>query len=151
MENLQFVKVKKIPFDGFESLKQESQMEGFNFLKRLKDEWQADINRFSLKGEALYIVCYESELIAIGGINQDPYLQQEKHGRLRRFYVKKSWRRKKVGKALLYFIVENHAHFFETIGLYTQHEKAAAFYLNVGFETVHDEYKITHRWIKSTV
>lgn len=145
MENLQFRSIEKIPFAGFEALKRESEADGFTFLKRLEDEWKADINRFSLKGEGLYMVLHKNEIIAIGGINCDPYLKSVEQGRLRRFYVKKTWQRKKIGKALLDFILEKHLHFFDTVGLYTHNPKASEFYVNVGFEKVVGEHKITHR------
>ncbi len=144
---MQIKKITHFSLPGFEQLKAESQAQGFNFLNRLEQEWLQGINQFSLVGEGLYGVYQEEKLIAVGGINVNPYtkIQVASIGRLRRFYVLKQWRRQKVGQQLLAHILNKHQAYFTEINLYTNNPKAANFYLQCGFEKVNNQHKVSHR------
>lgn len=82
-------------------LVQESKEEGFNFLIKLKSEYENKINIFNKTGECLYGIFQREKLIGIGGLNKDPYTENNKIGRLRRFYISKDYRRKGLGNLLL--------------------------------------------------
>ena len=60
-----------------------ARVEGFSFVDRLLTEWSSGKNQFSKPGEKLFGVYRETELVAVGGLNQDAYLADEKVGRLR--------------------------------------------------------------------
>lgn len=137
--------VEAIPCEGFESLRQESEKEGYRFLGRLEDDWGSDKNRFSKKGEALFKVIYLKELVGIGGITRDPYVLKEDFGRIRRFYVKPKWRRKGIGQLLLEHIITNQSGHFKEISLRTDTDSASQFYEKNGFERVLDKTHQTHR------
>ena len=47
------------------------------------------------------------KLIGIGGLNEDPYTENNKIGRVRRFYIAKEYRRKGVGRLLLLRILSD--------------------------------------------
>ncbi len=82
-------------------LVQESKEEGFNFLIKLKSEYENKINIFNKTEECLYGIFQREKLIGIGGLNKDPYTENNKIGRLRRFYISKDYRRKGLGNLLL--------------------------------------------------
>jgi len=138
-------RILNFPPSGFKTLQQESQQEGYRFLLRLEEDWLDGTNTFSAVGEGLYEVRVMGELVAIGGINIDPYGQSEADGRLRRFYVKKAYRRKGVGKLLVDFILQEHRSNFERVSLYTGEPAAGAFYVRCGFTEVLGVEKVSHR------
>ncbi|MGG4489668.1 GNAT family N-acetyltransferase [Metabacillus idriensis] len=82
-------------------LLEESKRDGFRFLERLAADYQSGDNMFKKPGELLLGAYHNETLIGIGGINQDPYSQNEKAGRIRRFYVSKEHRRQGVGELIL--------------------------------------------------
>ncbi|MFK7921255.1 MAG: GNAT family N-acetyltransferase [Bacteroidia bacterium] len=139
--------VSALPFEGFVALRAESEKEGYRFLKRLEMDWGAHKNRFSLPGEGLYKVLAHAELIGIGGINQCPYKHTEGIGRIRRFYIKSSWRSQGIGKKLLAHLIAEKGAAFAEINLSTDSEAAARFYERNGFARIHDEAKVSHRLI----
>lgn len=85
----------------FKYLVQESKEEGFKFLKKLINEYENELNTFNKSGECLYGIFQGEKLIGIGGLNADPYTENNKIGRLRRFYIAKDYRRIGLGKLLL--------------------------------------------------
>ncbi|WP_366925838.1 GNAT family N-acetyltransferase [Acinetobacter sp.] len=82
-----------------------SQIKGFYFLHRLEQDLKIGENCFNQFGEALFVVYEQKHLIAIGGLNHDPYHgAQEKIGRLCHFYIHPQYRRKGIGAYLLEYI-----------------------------------------------
>lgn len=79
--------------EGISMLVEESKRDGFCFLRSLGSEYQFGDNRFQKPGEMLLGAYHGETLIRIGGINQDPYSQNEKTGRIRRFYVSREHRK----------------------------------------------------------
>lgn len=136
--------------DGFDTLLNESEAEGFGFVQKLATEWASGENRFALPGEGLYAGFQNEKLIAIGGINLDPYQTDENTGRLRRFYVRSAYRRLGVGRKLLETILTDACDTFAHINLRTVNPDAAAFYINNGFTQIKEE-TITHLMKKETV
>ncbi|WP_077596132.1 GNAT family N-acetyltransferase [Oceanobacillus kimchii] len=53
---------------------EDSLSEDYKFIKRLVDEYTLGINKFDNNGEALYVAKINDEVIGIGGLNIDPYL-----------------------------------------------------------------------------
>ncbi|OZT10755.1 GNAT family N-acetyltransferase [Priestia aryabhattai] len=112
----------------------ESKNEGFLFLERLINDYRNGTNTFNKPGEFLYgVFNQEGSVIAIGGINKDPFSTNERIGRLRRFYVSKYFRRKGVGRSLVTRILKDASQHYETIVLYTDTEQANKFYTSLGF------------------
>ena len=110
-------------------LLQESEREGFRFLRRLRDDWISGVNRFTLTGEALFGAFEEEYLVAVGGINR----QTDGCGRLRRFYVLKDYRRRGVGRLLVRHLLDFASLHYSRVVLHTDTEAAERFYLAVGF------------------
>ena len=86
--------------DGVEELRVEAAREGFRFVDKLAAEWRSGANRFAQSGEVFLGAFRGAELIAVSGLNRDPYTDQDGIGRLRHLYVRQSARRFGVGSAL---------------------------------------------------
>ena len=139
--------IQDFPFANFFDLLAESEEAGFRFLKRLKEDWLNKSNRFDKEGEGLFLIWKAGELVGIGGINQDPYCQNKKIGRLRRFYIKANHRSQGLGALLLQYIIAEKGKAFQEIQLYTDTESAAKFYEKEGFERVFQNSHFSHRLI----
>ena len=72
-------------------------------------------------------------LVAIGGLNKDPFSNGQNIGRLRRFYVDKEYRRKGIGSLLVKKIIEEAKKYYEILVLHTDTEQADKFYSSIGF------------------
>ncbi|WP_142827388.1 GNAT family N-acetyltransferase [Planococcus soli] len=126
IQDLQQVDVSK--------LVEESEAEGYRFLRRLVDQYEDGSNTFNKTGEVLYGVWdHHNHLVAIGGLNRDPYSTKEGVGRLRRFYISANARRQGIGTKLLQQILKDaHGHFRELV-VRTDSSSADAFYRANGF------------------
>ncbi|MFS0671795.1 GNAT family N-acetyltransferase [Ornithinibacillus sp. 179-J 7C1 HS] len=126
-------------------LVEDSKNEGFRFVERLVTEYKNGSNQFNKQGEALYGVYSElNTLIAVGGINIDPFSNDEKVGRLRRFYVKKEFRRQGVGSILLRKIIQEAADNFSVLTLKTDTLEGDQFYTSFGFTKGNQYLNSTH-------
>ncbi|PGZ52908.1 GNAT family N-acetyltransferase [Bacillus anthracis] len=117
----------------FKYLVQESKEEGFNFLKKLINEYENKLNTFNKTGECLYGIFQGEKLIGIGGLNEDPYTENNKIGRLRRFYISKDYRRIGLGKVLLNQLLSYAEKNFKVVVLHTDTKQGDAFYTANGF------------------
>ncbi|WP_162595959.1 GNAT family N-acetyltransferase [Bacillus sp. CGMCC 1.16541] len=132
--HIQIDLLTQLTYEDIHLLLQESLEEGYAFVDRLTNEYFSGINRFTNRGEALFGVYNEEEqLIAIGDINRDSYSKEPQVGRMRRFYVKKSVRRKGIGTELAETILDYAQYYFSTIVIHTDSDEAASFYQSLGF------------------
>ena len=123
----------------------ESEEEGYRFLTRLVHDYEDGSNTFNKDGEALYGVWEGPEkLVAIGGINQNPYTENKDEARLKRFYTLGDARRQGVGSQLLTELVNHAKGNFKKITCRTESAKADAFYRANGFVETHDTPDTTH-------
>ncbi|MBT2680421.1 GNAT family N-acetyltransferase [Bacillus sp. ISL-35] len=112
----------------------ESKQEGFRFVKRLINDYKNGSNTFSLAGEGLFgVFSEEGTLVAIGGLNQDPFSNEQEIGRLRRFYVRKEYRRHGIGSLLVKRIMDEAEKHFKILVLHTDTEQGNLFYCSIGF------------------
>ena len=100
------VRLHELPLSEIQSLRLESQKQGHRFIARFVTEYKDGTNRFALPGEALFGVYDDERLIAIGGLNRDPFLENDSVvndgvGRVRHVYVLTEFRRQGVGTLLL--------------------------------------------------
>lgn len=145
MKQFELKRVKDLLNIDLTSLLTESQKEGFLFLERLINDYKNGTNTFSKSGEFLYgVFNQEGLIIAIGGINKDPFSTNERIGRLRRFYVSKDYRRIGVGRSLVTRILKDSSEHYEGIVLYTDTEHADKFYTSLGFIKDSNSLKSTH-------
>jgi GNAT superfamily N-acetyltransferase len=92
---------------GFESLRAEASAEGYRFVERLAADWAAGAIRFDRTGEALLVTHVGKELAAVGGLTIDPAMLEAL--RMRRFYVRKRFRRCGIGRRLALALLEQAA------------------------------------------
>lgn len=133
-----------LPAAGFIVLVAESEQAGLRFLRRLADEWTSGVNRFDRPGEALFGARIGRELVAVGGLNVDPYVQNPRIARVRHLYVLSAWRRHGIGARLVTEIVEAARGRFERLQLRTTNPEAARLYERLGFERRDDVPHCSH-------
>ncbi len=122
-----------LPAAGFIVLLAESEQAGLRLLRRLADEWASGVNRFDRPGEALFGARIGHELVAVGGLNVDPYAAMPRVGRVRHLYVLSACRRAGIGGRLVTEIIEAARGRFERLHLRTQNPEAARLYERLGF------------------
>ncbi|MBD7971056.1 GNAT family N-acetyltransferase [Paenibacillus sp. Sa2BVA9] len=83
-------KVKHLDTHKLMQLVDESKSEGFFHLERLVTDYGTGTNTFDKNGEALFLVLKNSEIVGVCGLNQDPFSDSKKVGRVRRLYVSPS-------------------------------------------------------------
>ncbi|MFZ1755934.1 MAG: GNAT family N-acetyltransferase [Caldilineaceae bacterium] len=132
---MQIEQLYHLPQPEMESLLAASRAEGYNFVDRLVDDFADGSNRFDQTGEALFGVYAEGQLIAIGGLNRDPYLPDENAGRVRHVYVLSAHRRHGAGRLLIEAIIHAARPHFRLLTLRTFSPAAAIFYQALGFRT----------------
>ncbi len=128
----------RLPHAGFPSLAAAASSEGFDFLDRMQDEWESGKNRFSAPGEYLVGITQGDMLIAVGGLNKDPYAIEATTGRLRHIYVSAAHRRRGIGRALVDTLLSQAGSYFHRVRLRTKNAEAAAFYEHYGFSQVRE-------------
>lgn len=131
--------------DDLERLMEASVREGFRFLARLRDELASGANRFDGEGEVLLGAFRSEELIAVGGLNRDPYGGGPRAGRVRHLYVLPSARRTGAGRALVRELVRRAGPWFDQLVLRTDTVEAARFYEALGFRPEREIERATHR------
>jgi GNAT superfamily N-acetyltransferase len=139
--------ITELSADELQPLLDESLSEGYRFVQTLLDEYLLGTNRFDTPGAALLGVYVQAQMIAIGGVHQDPYLQRADVGRVRHVYVLNDYRRHGVGKLLLDALVEQARSHFTLLTLRTNMQAAAAFYEAIGFSSEPHVLNATH-WLE---
>jgi GNAT superfamily N-acetyltransferase len=84
--------------NGFETLRAEALAEGRGFIEKLSADWISGSARFDREGEALLAARVNGVLAGIGGITIEPVVPNCL--RMRRFYVRPSFRREGIGRQL---------------------------------------------------
>ncbi|ACK89162.1 MULTISPECIES: GNAT family N-acetyltransferase [Bacillus cereus group] len=133
MKNMHIQQIENLMKYEFKYLVQESKEEGFKFLKKLINEYENELNTFNKSGECLYGIFQGEKLIGIGGLNADPYTENNKIGRLRRFYIAKDYRRIGLGKLLLNKLLSHAEKYFKVVVLHTDTKQGDVFYTANGF------------------
>jgi GNAT superfamily N-acetyltransferase len=123
----------ELPVPGLEELRAEARAEGFNFIETLIDDWESGSNRFNRSGERLCGCFDRDELVAVGGLNLDPFAGGPGTGRIRRVYVRAAWRNQAIGRSLVMHLVEQARTHFDCVRLRAENEHAARLYERLGF------------------
>jgi GNAT superfamily N-acetyltransferase len=129
------IPVRKIvlPTPGVETLQSEAQVEGYDFIETLVEEWASGTNRFDAPGEALCGCLDQGLLVAVGGLNCDPFAGRPDMGRIRRVYVRSAWRNRGIGRTLVTALVEEARTHFTCVRLRAENAGAARLYESMGF------------------
>jgi GNAT superfamily N-acetyltransferase len=126
-------KIESLNTELLQPLVIESESGGFNFIRKLNDEYISGKNRFDKPGELLLIVEEDRKIIGVCGLNQDPYMNKAGFGRVRHLYVTKGHRNRGMGKALVQKIIEEAKDHFYILTLRTDNPTADTFYRSIGF------------------
>lgn len=133
----------KDDIDSLSVLADDALQDNYRFVRRTIAQWHSNENRFDKDNEFLLGIKVNNEVIAIGGLNIDPYLSNPDIGRIRHVYVHRNHRGKGLGKLLLKSILERGVDSFEYLRLSTNNEIAANLYESLGF-IKEDGVKCTH-------
>jgi GNAT superfamily N-acetyltransferase len=137
---ISIVQIREWPAAAIEGLLAESEQEGFRFVRRAKEEWLSGANTFSKESEALFAVFEEERLVAMGGINRE----SERHGRLRRLYVRREARKRGIGSQLVRHLLAFAGRYHSRVGLRCDTNAADRFYRSLGFRRIDSEPGVTH-------
>lgn len=138
------VTLTALPKQDLLPLVRASRVENYTFVDRLVDDYHSGHNRFDQPGEVLLAVYDGSTMVAIGGLNRDPYLPGTATGRVRHLYVMPAYRRQGVGRFLMCAIIASARSHFERLTLRTFSPSAAAFYRSLGFTATRDIDQASH-------
>lgn len=145
--NLIIESIQELPTEQLKDLIQESVQEGFTFVTKLVNEWNSGVNRFDKVDEHLYQVSYKGKIVGIGGVNNNPYKEEGKVGRIRHVYVRPAYRSKGIGKILVLALMDSCKDKYDKITLRTMTQRAAKFYESLGFQKVTNATFNTHEYI----
>jgi GNAT superfamily N-acetyltransferase len=126
-------RVAELSREEFAALFAESEAAGNQFVRRLVDEWEAGVNRFSRPGEALFVAKCDGQTVGVCGLNIDPYLDDVSVGRVRNVYVLAAWRRKGVGRRLVEHAMAAGRGNFVRLRLRAERAGPARLYESLGF------------------
>lgn len=122
-------------------LRLEARLEGFHFIERLYDEWASGKNTFSQKGEILFAAYVENKVAGIGGLTVDPAYTDAL--RMRRFFVRKDFRRYGVATQLVSSLIDQTKNHQRNMTVNAGTADAPAFWEAMGF-TATEKPMITH-------
>jgi GNAT superfamily N-acetyltransferase len=123
----------QLPVAGMQRLRAEAKEEGYDFVETLVEDWESTRNRFDAAGEALMGGLDDELLIAVGGLNCDPFAGRPDMGRIRRVYVRQAWRNQGIGGALVTALVHEARAHFRCVRLRAENTEAARLYERIGF------------------
>lgn len=133
MNEIIILKVNHLDTHKLKQLVVESAGEGFRHIKRLVTDFETGANKFDKDGEALFIAYQSSEVVGVCGLNQDPYMNSKKVGRVRRLYVSKKVRRFGIGRMLMDSVITEARKHYNMLVLKTDNPIADTFYRFIGF------------------
>jgi GNAT superfamily N-acetyltransferase len=127
-----------------DELAKDAEADGQRMVARLIQEWTDGTNRFDQPGEILCCGWIDGGVVGVCGLNRDPFANDGAVGRVRRLYVTSSFRRRRLGSAILDQVVADARVTFRVLHLRTHDPVAAAFYNSYGFSDVRDDLDCTH-------
>jgi GNAT superfamily N-acetyltransferase len=119
--------------DRFSLLLAESEASGYRFLRRVADEWESGANRFARDGEALLAAEIDDRLIGVCGLSIDPYLGDDRVGRVRNVYVLAGYRGRGIGRRLVGAAISAALGRFDRLRLRAEEPGPARLYESLGF------------------
>ena len=132
-----------LPVPGITELEAEAGAEGYNFIDTLLEDWSTGANRFDGPGEILMGSIEQDTLIAVGGLNRDPFAGDPSIGRIRRVYVRSAWRNLGIGRTLVTALIDHARGHFRSVRLRAENPGAARLYERLGFIPI-DDPSATH-------
>ena len=120
--------IENLPSD-FDGMRAEAYVEGYR-LERLATDWAAGTTRFDRDGEVLLGARMDEILAGIGGLTLDPVVSGAL--RMRRFYVRPSFRKNGIGRKLVDALLEDPRRIGKVV-VVNAAQGSAAFWEALGF------------------
>jgi GNAT superfamily N-acetyltransferase len=130
--------------DHFSGLLGESEVSGYRFLRRVANEWESGANRFTRPGEALFAAEIDDRLAGVCGLSIDPYLRDDRVGRVRNVYVLAEYRRQGIGRQLVEASISAARGHFDRLRLRAEEPGPARLYESLGFLACSGNPDCTH-------
>ena len=133
MIDYQIIEINDSNISSLQTIADESTNDGDVFVQRTIDEWKNGVNTFSKNGEKLWGLVIDGELIGLGGLNQDPFIDDITVGRVRHIYVAKKYRGQGLSKVIMSLIIARAKEYFACLRLSTKNPIAVSLYESLGF------------------
>ena len=143
-EEMIITRLNDLRLDCFASLLAESESSGYRFLRRVVDEWERNVNRFSGPGEALLVAEVDGKWAGVCGLSVDPYLNDARIGRIRNVYVLAEFRRLGIGRRLVEEAIAIARGRFDPLRLRGEEAGPARLYESLGFRPNRQTPDCTH-------
>jgi GNAT superfamily N-acetyltransferase len=137
-------RVGDLPPERLADLLADSEHAGSRIVRRLADEWMSGVNRFDRPGEALFAARMDPTIVAVCGLNIDPYAAKPGVGRVRHLYVMSAYRRFGLGGLMVRETIGAARGRFDSLHLRTNNPEAARLYERLGFRPRADVACCTH-------
>jgi ribosomal protein S18 acetylase RimI-like enzyme len=144
-DGVQITPSPRLPPPDFDELVEESVIEGYLYLERMRRDWETDAALFSGPNDCLFRAHVGPHTLGLCGRTPDPYAAGHRVGRIRHLYVRPAARNRGVGSALLTFVINGAALYFSELRLRSSNTAASRLYLKHGFELVRGDAYATHR------
>jgi GNAT superfamily N-acetyltransferase len=132
-EGTVIARVTDLSRDRLAVLIAESEASGYWFVRRLVDEWERGVNRFTRPGEALIAASSGGQVVGVCGLNVDPYLDDPRVGRVRNVYVLAACRGRGIGRRLVERAITAARGHFDRLRLRGEEAGPARLYESLGF------------------
>ncbi|MFC1933165.1 GNAT family N-acetyltransferase [Chloroflexota bacterium] len=127
---------------NIETIRYESDKEGYNMINRLIADYHSGRNKFNKKGEKLIGFLLDNEIIAVCGLNIES--TNDKLGRIRKLYVLKNYQHRGIGTELVKYLVNHAKPYFEGVVVNIGNLPVDNFYKSIGFEPIVDNESYTY-------
>ena len=115
--------------DGFAQLEADAKADGHGHLTRLSAEFAKNPAMFHA-----IVVCYlDGELAGIGAITEEPAQTSQPTLRMRRLYVHRKFRRRKVARTIAIALLQEAAEKVDTVTVHAGNDEASQFWEAIGF------------------
>ena len=133
------MEIRPLTFANLElvrDLAQRAESEGFKFVTRFADECASGSVQLDAPGEYFCGVFDEGDLVALGGVTPDPYIDDASVGRLRHVFVRPEFRARGVGRMLVATLESRAGKRYARLRLRTDTVAAAHFYERLGYHAI---------------
>jgi len=136
------IEIDELENYDIETVRYESDKEGYNHINRLSAEYNSGENRFDKIGEKLVGFVLDDEVVAVCGLNIEP--TNNRLGRIRRLYVLPENRRRGIGTELVKYLIKHAEQYFQSVVVNIGDLSVDNFYKPIGFRSIMNNDSYTH-------